>query len=62
LAKADGASKDWLNWITHSPDDDMQSLYTSPPWGTLCDQISCLQLQLRKAEGATVTRLVARTD
>lgn len=58
LARADGASKDILDWITHGPGEDMQDLYTTFPWETLCQQISVLQIELRK--GAIVHQLVRR--
>jgi integrase len=44
LARADGARPDLLRWVTHGPSGSMQDLYTSPPWATLCEQVSCLQL------------------
>lgn len=56
LARADGARKDILDWITHGPSSgDMQDLYTTLPWETFCEQVSCLRITLAKP--ATVMRL-----
>lgn len=50
LARADGARPDLLRWITHGPSEtEMMDVYASPPWATLCEQISSLQLSLRSA-------------
>lgn len=58
LAQSDGADERWLNWITHGPSKgNMMHAYTSPPWEKLCEQISCLRIELRKPEGASVTRI-----
>jgi integrase len=47
LARADGARPDLLHFITHGPSASMMDLYSSPPWATLCEQISCLRISLR---------------
>jgi len=45
LARADGARSDVLRVITHGPGRDIVDLYTSWPWATLCEAISCLQIR-----------------
>lgn len=46
LALADGASKDLLMWVTHTPGDQMDA-YTTPPWSALCREVAKLQIQAR---------------
>jgi integrase len=48
LAQADGARKDILRWVTHGPDGDIVSLYTTLPWATLCEEVAKLKIGLRK--------------
>lgn len=58
LARSDGANADLLKWVTHGPPKSkIMEVYTSPAWETLCAQISCLKIELRKPEGASVTRI-----
>src|SRR5216684_2977300 len=57
LSLADGARKDVLRWITHGPEGDIVSLYTTLPWDALCAEVAKLRieplvgqlLELRKA-------------
>jgi integrase len=57
LARADGARPDLLRFVTHGRSGSMQDLYTTPPWETLCEQVSCLRLQLRsEAQVYDITR------
>lgn len=61
LARADGAAADLLKWVTHGPPKSkIMEVYSSLPWETLCEQISCLKLDLRKPEGASITRMPER--
>jgi hypothetical protein len=67
LARTDGARKDVLERITHGPRGDIVDLYTSLPWGLLCDEVSRLRIDLpgdapkhvetRAAAGAFATGL-----
>lgn len=57
LARADGATKDILDWITHGPsNEDMQDLYTTFPWSTFCEQLAVLRIELRKPAAVTALR------
>ncbi len=47
LAQADGARKDILRWITHGPDGDIVSAYTTLPWNALCEEVAKLRITLR---------------
>ena len=47
LAQADGARKDILRWITHGPDGDIVSVYTTLPWNALCEEVAKLRIVLR---------------
>ena len=47
LALADGARKDVLRWITHGPEGDIVSLYTTLPWDALCSEVAKLRIELR---------------
>jgi len=47
LAQADGARKDILRWITHGPDGDIVSVYTTLPWNALCEEVAKLRIALR---------------
>jgi integrase len=49
LTQADGARKDILRWVTHGPDGDIVSLYTTLPWAALCEEVAKLKIGLRKA-------------
>lgn len=44
LAIADGASRDLLRWVTHGPEGDVMSSYTTPPWDALCESVSKLKI------------------
>jgi len=56
LARAGGASKDILHWVTHGPTGDIDDLYTTLPWATLCGAVGCLDIGLREG---TVLQLAA---
>jgi integrase len=60
LARADGARDDLLKWVTHGPTESMMDLYTTPPWATLCAQIACLNIELRKPATVTPIRRLDR--
>ncbi len=63
LARADGANKDILNWITHGPsDDDMQDLYTTFPWETFCEQVNFLRIQRRSIAQVVALRPTISAD
>jgi len=50
LAQADGARRDILRWITHGPEGDIVSLYTSLPWTALCEEVAKLNIALRAGQ------------
>lgn len=58
LAQVDGASKDVLRWISHGPDGDIISVYTTLPWATLCAAVSCLKVELRGGQILELPRAV----
>jgi hypothetical protein len=62
LARADGARPDLLHWITHGSSSGMMDLYSTPPWATLCEQISCLRLALRDASVFPIRGTEARRE
>src|SRR5262249_32111127 len=47
LALADGARKDILRWITHGPEGDIVSAYTTLPWDALCTEVAKLKVDVR---------------
>jgi hypothetical protein len=47
LSLADGARRDILRWITHGPEGDIMSLYTTLPWTALCEEFAKLNIDLR---------------
>jgi len=47
LSLADGARRDILRWITHGPEGDVVSLYTTLPWKALCEEVAKLNIGLR---------------
>ncbi len=47
LARADGARKDVLEWVTHGPRGDIVDLYTTLPWELLCEAVAPLKIELR---------------
>jgi len=47
LSLGDGARKDILRWVTHGPEGDIVSLYTTLPWAALCDEVAKLKIDLR---------------
>lgn len=58
LARADGAIKDLLKWVTRGKGVDVDDEYVTPPWETLCEQVAKLKLgrRNRKAERSLTTR------
>ena len=50
LSLADGARRDILRWVTHGPEGDIVSLYTTLPWATLCEEVSKLNVDLRAGQ------------
>jgi integrase len=49
LARAGGAGG-LLKWISHGPTkNEMQDVYTTPPWEALCREVLCIGAQLRGA-------------
>jgi integrase len=50
LSLADGARRDILRWITHGPEGDIVSLYTSLPWTALCEEVAKLNIGLRAGQ------------
>jgi integrase len=52
LGLGDGASKDLLRWVTHTPGDVFDG-YTSPPWHSLCAEVAKLRIELRE-EGEVI--------
>lgn len=62
LARADGAREDLLRWVTHGPRSDIMDLYTTPPWGTLCEQIACLKVELRESKVLSMRAVVGASS
>jgi hypothetical protein len=56
LCLGDGASKDMLRWVTHTPGDVFDG-YTSPPWWALCEAVGRLRVRLPAPGGAEVITL-----
>ena len=51
LAQADGAAPSVLRWITHTPArSDMIATYSSLPWATLCEAVSCMRIEVRTGQ------------
>jgi hypothetical protein len=48
LARVDGARRDFLETVSHGPRGDIMNLYTTPPWPTLCEEVSKLKIDLRE--------------
>jgi len=48
LARADGARKDILHFVTHGPTGDIDDLYTTLPWAALCAEVSRVKIALRE--------------
>jgi integrase len=59
LAQADGARKDILRWITHGPEGDIVSLYTTLPWASLCGEVAKLRIELREGRLLEFPKLAA---
>jgi hypothetical protein len=45
IARAGGAQKDLLEWVTHGPPGDVIDGYTTLPWETLCAQVLCVKVE-----------------
>ena len=60
IARAGGASKDLLGWITHGPPGDVIDGYTTLPWETLCEQVLCIKVE-RRAGKVIALPVVAAT-
>lgn len=50
LARVDGARRDVLEQITHNAKGNIMDMYTTLPWHTLCEAVSCLKLRLLTPE------------
>lgn len=50
LARAAGASKDLLTWVTHGPPGDVIDSYTTLPWETLCQQVAAIKIERREGK------------
>jgi hypothetical protein len=48
LSLADGSRRDILRWITHGPEGDVVSAYTTLPWASLCGEVAKLRIELRE--------------
>jgi hypothetical protein len=48
LALADGARRDLLETVTHGPRGDIISVYNTPPWPALCEEVKKLRIELRE--------------
>lgn len=58
LARVDGARKDVLQLITHGADSsDIMDCYSTLPWPTLCEAVSCLRLDLREGKVLQMPKL-----
>lgn len=57
LALADGANPSLLERITHNAKGDVQGLYNTPPWLSLCEAVGCLRIGRR---GRTTVFTTAR--
>ncbi|AAK94347.1 integrase Int [Myxococcus phage Mx8] len=62
LARADGADKYLLQWVTHGRRSDMVDAYTTPPWDALCREVAKLKLELPKQEEETMACRVPSCD
>lgn len=64
LARAGGADKGVLHWVTHGPEnEDIVDVYTSLPWPVLCDavlrvNIGLLEGQLHRLRATGTTELL----
>jgi len=56
LAQADGARRDILRWITHGPEGDVVSDYTTLPFETLCEEVRKLRIGLLGGELVALRR------
>ena len=59
LSLADGARRDILRWITHGPEGDIVSLYTTLPWDALCAEVSKLRVEVREGRLLKFQKLAA---
>jgi integrase len=59
LCREDGANKELLRWITHGVAADVMDTYTTPTWESLCSQVSCLKLDLRRGEVIALPKAAA---
>jgi len=50
LARAGGASKDLLEWVTHGPPGDVIDGYTTLPWETLCQQVASIKIERKEGK------------
>jgi hypothetical protein len=50
IARAGGATKDLLEWVTHGPPGDVIDGYTTLPWETLCHQVLTVKVDRREGK------------
>ncbi len=59
LARADGASKDILETVTHGARGDVMDSYTTLPWAIVCVEVAKLRVQLTEGKVVGLPRLAA---
>ena len=57
LCLADGARRDILRWITHGPEGDIVSAYTTLPSPSLSDEVDKLRIKLLEGRVLEFPRL-----
>jgi integrase len=50
LARAAGANSDALKVVSHGPGSEVMDMYTTYPWATLCEAVSCIPVRLVGAQ------------
>ena len=59
LARADGASKDVLETVTHGARGDIVDSYTTLPWANVCHEVAKLRVQVLERKVVALPRLAA---
>jgi hypothetical protein len=57
LARADGASKDILETVTHGARGDIMDSYTTLPWANVCAEVAKLRVQIFEGKVVGLPRL-----
>jgi hypothetical protein len=62
LARANGARKDVVQWMSHGPSGDIVDMYTTLPWELLCKELLKIKIELRRGQVIPLRKVAGVAD